>query len=116
MKAEIDNTGILTIIAENDLESYALDKWFEDHLITKCSFDFKPMTLKNDISYKGYCKPIVKPPEPPLDRVIAEGALFTFGLCPNCNSTVFKRKVLYGKKYCINPKCKCHDNLIEPKI
>lgn len=35
MKATIDSTGNLTVIAECELESYALDKWFEDWLLKK---------------------------------------------------------------------------------
>lgn len=47
----------------------------------------------------------VKIPEFPLDRITCDGAWFTFGICPNCHSTVFKEHVVWGKKHCCNDKC-----------
>jgi len=40
MKAEIDEMGVLTIIAKNKLEAYALDKWWNDN-INECTRQFK---------------------------------------------------------------------------
>jgi len=36
MKATIDAKGMLTIESETPLESYALQKWCNDHLQTMC--------------------------------------------------------------------------------
>lgn len=36
MKAELDATGVMTIIAETQLESYALIKWLEDNHDADC--------------------------------------------------------------------------------
>jgi hypothetical protein len=45
-------------------------------------------------------------PEWPLDRITADGAIGTSGICPNCHSTVFRRPLFFGKRYCCNGKCK----------
>jgi hypothetical protein len=47
-----------------------------------------------------------KPPEWPLDRIIAEGAIGSSGICPNCHSTVFRRPLFFGKRFCCNKQCK----------
>jgi hypothetical protein len=57
-----------------------------------------------------------KPPEWPLDRITAEGALFTSGICPNCHSTVFRKPFLFGKRYCCNDQCKYNTNPIAKNI
>jgi hypothetical protein len=40
MKAEIDENGILAVSAENKLESFALDQWFNKN-INGCTLQFK---------------------------------------------------------------------------
>lgn len=45
----------------------------------------------------------IKPPPPPLCRVIVEG---TVGTCPICASTEKRKYFLFGKKIgCYNEKC-----------
>ena len=55
----------------------------------------------------------IKLPDFPLDRVIAEGAFFTAGICPICHSTMFKEHILFGEKYCINNDCENNKQLIK---
>jgi hypothetical protein len=40
MKAEIDDSGRLVVIAESNIESYALDAWMEKNL-NGCDYNFK---------------------------------------------------------------------------
>jgi hypothetical protein len=40
MKAEINEHGVLTIYAENKLESFALDQWHKEN-INGCTLQFK---------------------------------------------------------------------------
>ena len=101
MKAEITESGMLILKPENTTEDYALGKWFDSHK-AGCSFI---MDLREDIAFESYIEPKIKLPSFPLGRIIAEGALFTAGICPNCHSTVFRKPWLFGKKYCINPEC-----------
>ena len=45
----------------------------------------------------------IKPPNPPLGRIIREG---TIGDCPKCHSTTIKRFIWFGIKIgCIQPEC-----------
>jgi hypothetical protein len=108
MKAQI-NDGLLAITPENQTEDYALSKWFEDHK-NGCSYIMKPLDLRNDISFNSY-KELKRPTFPP-DRITADGAFFTSGICPICHSTVFRKHILFGLRYCINPDCSNHINPI----
>jgi hypothetical protein len=47
----------------------------------------------------------LKPPPPPLSRVINEGG-FGIGHCPICHSSTQRKPILFGKRYCLNPRCK----------
>lgn len=57
-----------------------------------------------------------KPPEWPLDRITLEGAIGTSGICPNCHSTVRRKPLFFGKRYCVNEKCKYHKEHIPKHI
>ena len=59
MKAEIINEA-LTLIPENETESFALNKWFESHF-DGCSFIMKPLDLRKDIIQQSYRKPKMEP-------------------------------------------------------
>jgi hypothetical protein len=53
-------------------------------------------------------KPLIPmPPLPPLDRHIIWGGI-TFGFCPNCYSSLKRKYIFFGKKYCIHPECFNH--------
>ena len=41
MKVEIKNDGTLTVTAESELESYALDKWSDEYFKDSCFGDSK---------------------------------------------------------------------------
>jgi primosomal protein N' len=45
-----------------------------------------------------------KPPAPPLNKYLREGALST---CPKCGSSMLRTKMIFfGKKRCIHPQCR----------
>lgn len=49
MKAEINNNGELFIIAENTLETYALTRWWFDHLHHKNGATLGVQNISNEL-------------------------------------------------------------------
>lgn len=44
-------------------------------------------------------------PEPPLNRHILD-SIFVIGFCDLCGSSIKRKWLIFGEKYCIHPQCK----------
>lgn len=79
-----------------------MGEWIEG--VHRCQRILQGRVVRRDYPYDFYNSSKPKPPNPPLGRVLRQGASY---FCKICNSTMTSSGFfrLYGKKYCDNKEC-----------